>query len=153
MWKARSVKKGPCLQEPARRLHAGSLRRNQRHRNHIPAYQEDGRLIYLPKDFWRTPTGVTTYTQFIPYLLSHTEQRNQYRHVNLELNKTLLNMEVDTGVSVSVTSKNTYSKLWVNTRAPPIESSDVQPQTYAGHIRTLSTKNTSRGFFLQKSDC
>ena len=31
--------------------------------------------------------------------------------VNLELNRTVLNMKVDTGLSVSVISKDTYSKL------------------------------------------
>ena len=53
--------------------------------------------------------------------------------VNLELNQTSLNMEVDTGASVSVISKDTYSKLWPSARAPPIESSDVKLQTYTGH--------------------
>ena len=42
-------------------------------------------------------------------------------------------MEVDTGASVSVISKDTYSKLWPSAQAPPIESSDVQLQTYTGH--------------------
>ena len=53
--------------------------------------------------------------------------------VNVQLNQTFLNMEVDTGASVSVISKDTYSKLWPSAQAPPIESSDVQLQTYTGH--------------------
>ena len=53
--------------------------------------------------------------------------------VNVQLNQTFLNMEVDTGASVSVISKDTYSKLWPSALAPPIESSDVQLQTYTGH--------------------
>ena len=46
---------------------------------------------------------------------------------------TFLNMEVDTKASVSVIGKDTYSKLWPSSQAPPIESSDVQLQTYTGH--------------------
>ena len=42
-------------------------------------------------------------------------------------------MEVDTRASVSVISIDTYSKLWLSARAPPIESSEVQLQTYTGH--------------------
>ena len=52
---------------------------------------------------------------------------------NVQLNQPFLNMEVDTGASVSVISKDTYSKLWPSALAPPIESSDVQLQTYTGH--------------------
>ena len=52
--------------------------------------------------------------------------------VDVELNKTPLSMEVDTGASVSVISKDTYKKLWPSARAPPLESSDVQLQTYTG---------------------
>ena len=53
--------------------------------------------------------------------------------VNVQLNRTFLNMEVDTGASVSIISKDTNSKLWPSARAPPIESSDVQLQTNPGH--------------------
>lgn len=41
-------------------------------------------------------------------------------------------MEVDTGASFSVISKDTYKKLWPSKKAPPLKSSDVQLQTYTG---------------------
>ena len=39
--------------------------------------------------------------------------------VTVELNQVPINMEVDTGASVSLISKDTYNKLWTNAAAAP----------------------------------
>ena len=52
--------------------------------------------------------------------------------VDVELNQTPLSMEVDTGASVSVISRDTYKKLWPSAQAPPLKNSNVQLQTYTG---------------------
>ena len=51
--------------------------------------------------------------------------------VTVELNQAPVDMEVDTGASVSLISKDTYDKLWANlTTAPSLQKSDILLQTY-----------------------
>ena len=58
-------------------------------------------------------------------------------------------MEVDTGASVSVIGKHTYKELWPSKEAPPIESSDVQLQTYTGQpLPVLGTIHVDVGLSL-----
>ena len=53
--------------------------------------------------------------------------------VTVELNQAPVDMEVDTGASVSLISKDTYDKLWPNlTTAPPLQKSDILLRTYTG---------------------
>ena len=53
--------------------------------------------------------------------------------VTVELNQAPVEMEVDTGASVSLISKDTYDKLWPNlTTAPAIQKSDILLRTYTG---------------------
>ena len=53
--------------------------------------------------------------------------------VTVELNQAPVDMEVDTGASFSLISKDTYDKLWPNlTTAPPLQTSDILLQTYTG---------------------
>ena len=53
--------------------------------------------------------------------------------VTVELNQAPVEMEVDTGASVSLISKDTYDKLWSNlTTAPAIQKSDILLRTYTG---------------------
>ena len=58
-------------------------------------------------------------------LFTLSNQSGRPLHVNVQLNHTPLSMEVDTGASVSVISRNTYDKLWMRAQAPPLEHSDV----------------------------
>ena len=44
-----------------------------------------------------------------------------------------MDMEVDTGTSVSLISKDAYNELWPNmTTAPPLQKSDILLWTYTG---------------------
>ena len=63
--------------------------------------------------------------------------------VTVELNQAPVEMEVDTGASVSLISKDTYDKLWPNlTTAPAIQKSDILLRTYTGEhldvVRSIS---------------
>ena len=63
--------------------------------------------------------------------------------VTVELNQAPVEMEVDTGASVSLISKDTYDKLWSNlTTAPAIQKSDILLRTYTGEhldvVRSIS---------------
>ena len=52
--------------------------------------------------------------------------------MTVKLNQAPVEMEVDTGASVSLISKDTNDKLWPNlTTAPAIQKSDIL-QTYTG---------------------
>ena len=61
--------------------------------------------------------------------------------VTVELNQAPVDMEVDTGTSISLISKDTYNKLWPNlTIAPPLQRSDILLQTYTGeHLDVVSS--------------
>ena len=53
--------------------------------------------------------------------------------VTVELNESPVDMEVDTGASMSLISKITYDKLWPNlTTTPPLQKSDILFQTSTG---------------------
>ena len=63
--------------------------------------------------------------------VSHTSAKPLL--VTVELNQTPINMEVNTGASVSLISKDTYDKLWPSSAtAPPIQKSNVLLRTYTG---------------------
>ena len=59
----------------------------------------------------------------------------------IELNQTSTNMEVDTGSSVSLISKDTYDKLWLNSAAAlPLKQSSILLRTYTGeHLEVVSS--------------
>ena len=63
--------------------------------------------------------------------VSHTSAKPLL--VTVELNQTLINVEVDTGASVSLISKDTHDKLWPSSAtAPPMQKSNVLLRTYTG---------------------
>ena len=61
--------------------------------------------------------------------------------VTVKLNQIPTNMEVDTGASVSLISKDTYDKLWPNSAAaPPLKQSSVLLRTYTGeHLEIVGS--------------
>ena len=67
--------------------------------------------------------AISTQTQFIHYLLFHTNQPNLYIRVNVH---TPLSKEVDIEASMLVVSRNMYNKLWPSAQASLLECSDVQ---------------------------
>ena len=61
--------------------------------------------------------------------------------VTVELNQAPVEMEVDTGASVSLISKDTYDRLWPTlTTAPAIQKSDILLRTYTGeHLEVVGS--------------
>lgn len=61
--------------------------------------------------------------------------------VTVQLNQVPIDMEVDTGASVSLISRDTYDKLWPNSdTAPLIKESSILLQTYTGeHVETVGS--------------
>ena len=51
-----------------------------------------------------------------------------------------LDMEVDTGASVSIISEDTYSRLWPDGQQPSLQESSITLQTYSG--KHLSIKGS-----------
>ena len=52
--------------------------------------------------------------------------------VMVNINNANLEMEVDTGASVSIVSEETYNHLWSQEEAPPLQESSVKLRTYSG---------------------
>lgn len=52
--------------------------------------------------------------------------------VTASLDNAKLEMEVDTGASVSIISEETYNRLWSPEDAPPLQESSVKLRTYSG---------------------
>ena len=52
--------------------------------------------------------------------------------VTVSINNTSVEMEVDTGASVSIISEATYNRLWSPEDAPPLQESSVKLRTYSG---------------------
>ena len=57
--------------------------------------------------------------------------------VSVKLNNADLEMELDTGASISIISEATYSRLWLQEKAPPIQKSQVKLKTYSGEQLTV----------------
>ena len=71
--------------------------------------------------------------------VTHTSSKSML--VTVKLNQISTNMEVDTGASVSLISKDTYDKLWPNSAAaPPLKQSSVLLRTYTGeHLEIVGS--------------
>ena len=52
--------------------------------------------------------------------------------VSVSIDNASLEMEVDTGASVSIISEETYNRLWSPEDAPPLQKSSVKLRTYSG---------------------
>ena len=52
--------------------------------------------------------------------------------VSVSIDNASLEMEVDTGASVSIISEETYNRLWSPEDAPPLQESSVKLRTYSG---------------------
>ena len=52
--------------------------------------------------------------------------------VSVKLNDVDLEMELDTGASISIISKATYNRLWSKGQVPVIQESQVKLKTYIG---------------------
>ena len=52
--------------------------------------------------------------------------------VTVSINNASVEMEVDTGASVSIISEATYNRLWSPEDAPPLQESSVKLRTYSG---------------------
>jgi len=62
--------------------------------------------------------------------------------VTVSINNASLEMEVDTGASVSIISEETYNHLWSQADAPPLQESSVKLKTYSGeqiHVKGSTT--------------
>ena len=73
------------------------------------------------------------------FIVTHTSTKLLL--VTVELNQAPVDMEVDTGASVSLISKDTYDKLWPDlTTAPPPQKFDILLRTYTGeHLDVVSS--------------
>ena len=60
--------------------------------------------------------------------------------VTLSVDNVDLDMEVDTGASVSIISEETYSRLWPEGQQPSLQESAITLRTYSGE--QLSIKGT-----------
>ena len=52
--------------------------------------------------------------------------------VSVSIDNASLEMEIDTGASVSIISEETYNRLWSPEDAPPLQESSVKLRTYSG---------------------
>ena len=58
------------------------------------------------------------------------ESRSKPLIVTLQLNHLVLDMELDTGASLSIVSEKTYYSLWFTQARPKLEESSVKLHTY-----------------------
>ena len=75
------------------------------------------------------PTESTEYEEI--FNITDTQSTAPYS-VTILLNNSELEMEIDTGASVSLISKATYQNLWSPGTAPPIKPSKTNLRTYTG---------------------
>ena len=54
--------------------------------------------------------------------------------VTIELNKSKLQMEIDTGASRSIVGENTFKQLWAEELRPTITPAKVKLRTYTGEL-------------------
>ena len=54
--------------------------------------------------------------------------------VTVELNKSKLQMEIDTGASRSIVGENTFKQLWPKELQPAITPTKVKLRTYTGDL-------------------
>ncbi|XP_028304146.1 uncharacterized protein K02A2.6-like [Gouania willdenowi] len=81
------------------------------------------------------PEEQCSYNMFNMIVLS--EPRADPICATLQLNGTELEMEVDTGASVSVISQATYSKLWCPGKAPALRKANIKLRQYTGECIPL----------------
>ena len=99
--------------------------------------QQNRQQTHLVKE--AEDSDVDTDPAYPLFNVTHTSARPLL--VTVELNQFPIDMEVDTGASVSLISKDTYDKLWPKSdTAPPIKESNVLLQTYTGeHLDTVGS--------------
>ena len=91
----------------------------------------------IPRRFEKKPTHKVEET-------TESEQSSEYQMYNchtvesqplcveLLIQGALLSMEVDTGATLSIISRQTYDTAWTGTQVPPIKPSNVKLRTYMG---------------------
>ncbi|XP_036002862.1 uncharacterized protein K02A2.6-like [Fundulus heteroclitus] len=77
----------------------------------------------------------SSYNMFNLHAIS--QPRAEPIYATVKVNGADLKMEVDTGASVSVLSKNTYHQLWQATKAPVLKKSDIKLRTYTGECISI----------------
>ena len=108
---ARACRSKPPIQEPR------PPRKSTQHATHIVTEDSEDYTMY-------TLTGVSV----------------KPLKVTVSVNNVDLNMEVDTGASVSIISEETYSRLWPEGQQPSLQESAITLRTYSGE--QLSIKRT-----------
>ena len=92
--------------------------------------------------------------QLVPCLMCPILWLSHYYSESRAQNQTSINMEVDSGASVSLISKDTYDKLWPSSAtAPPIQKSNALLQTYTGEKLARCCWFCFRRCPLQGADC
>ena len=67
--------------------------------------------------------------------------------VTLQINGADVQMEVDTGVSMTLISKATFDKIWNSQTAPPLQSTGSKLRTYTGeNFEVLGAANVDVSF-------